>query len=235
MVWLHLAFGGSTSLPCRTGILSGWGAGLRGRSQWREGAASRAKLCPTVSSNSALPRSSPGTHTRQSSRQHSLVRCQVGNQSCLERGMGRQLVGLRQGLSCRARWPGVGSVGGNEGGKESGLSLLMLGLGWTTVWSQVDLDLLYHLGPVPLQEPQMAHCYHDRAGPHGLCDGETVLPGCQELLQSLHTLPPELGGRGITHILYQLCGVSGAVIPDVKAPPATCSGHLTTGHSCHLL
>lgn len=189
-------------------------------------------LCPPT-----LPYPDPAQERTQGRAPDSilLVRCQVGNQSCLERGMGRQLVGLRQGLSCRARWPGVGSIGGNEGGKESGLSLLMLGLGWTTVWSQVDLDLLYHLGPVPLQEPQMAHCYHDRAGPHGLCDGETVLPGCQELLQSLHTLPPELGGRGITHILYQLCGVSGAVIPDVKAPPATCSGHLTTGHSCHLL
>ena len=81
----------------------------------------------------------------------------------------------------------------------------------------------------------MPHCYHYSTGPHGLCDGQTVLHRRQELLQSLHTLPPELGGRGITHILYQLCGVSGAVIPDVKAPLATCSEHLTTGHSCHLL
>ena len=117
------------SVPGCKGILSGPGAGLRSRSQWREGAASRAKLCPTVSSSSASPRSSPGTHTRQSSRRHSLVRCQVGNQSCPERGMDRQLVGRRQGLSCRARWPGVGSIGGDERGKESGLSQPMLGPG----------------------------------------------------------------------------------------------------------
>ena len=100
------------SVPGRTGILSGRGAGLRSRSQWREGAASRAKLCPTMSSSSASPRSSPGMHTRQSSRPHSLVRCQVGNQSCPERRVDRELVGRRQGLSCRARWPGVGSTGG---------------------------------------------------------------------------------------------------------------------------
>lgn len=152
MVWLALV--GVHLWPHRD---PKWvGAGLGGRVSGG-GQLQGAKLCPTVSSNSASPRSSPGRHTRQSSRQHSLVRCQVGNQSCPERGMGRQLVGRRQGLSCRARWPGLVALVGME---EEGIRVSppMLGLGWTTVWSQVDLDLLYHLGPIPLQEPQMAHC-----------------------------------------------------------------------------
>lgn len=93
------------SVSGRTGILSERGAGLRSRSQWGGGAASRAKLCRTVSSNSASPRPSSGMYAMQSSRSHSLVRCQVGNQSCLERGMGRQLVGCRRAeLQSKTAW-----------------------------------------------------------------------------------------------------------------------------------